>query len=648
LPRIPLVELPGLTSSGAALSSDEGTRGPDGANGTTERTGVTGGLGKVGNAAPPSLPPVGSGGAGNGLGSTGGTAGTGASGSVSDDAKVGFDESRKHTDPVSKVDGNRPKDGPGPGAPGEEQAITEHPFIWPMCVFAAQGTKNANGVTDQLVKMAAKCRVHLMVFPMFVKSTAGDGSAVAGAASEKCNAHEGLKRFGVNRATALVITDDENQPAQFCNVSGVSPKDKRGCAQSTYDVGYGVTTRLANTEGLPSKADNKIAAAIVHKDATIQDFAYWTQGWAQVGRPPGPGGNRVGDWSMGYSDARSNKVGWDDDFCEDMRKNSFRNPGLKYDPKHDRWMMEPDDKNKLVDLFDKRPLWRQPNAAPGPGKELKNPSTAGGASDLASSGGTQGGGAASGGGSGGSGGAGVGVARGKTGAGPALGGEAVLGVTTGGGGHKIAGRRPNGRGDTVRTVGGVYGGAAAGGGSAPADAGVVTVDRTGSAGSGGGGGEQLRFDESMTANGPTSTVGGTGVAGAASVAGSALAGSALSGGSTWLTGASGSAGGTGASGGEASSLDKGFFSRLNFIPIEEIRRRIPQLKSSNGVTTARERGNWETAGTDTAPAPNRAPAGLDRAQTPNRAPAGALDEARRAKDTKTDGSAVVNRRKSLN
>jgi hypothetical protein len=622
LPRIPVVDVPGLGRSDADFASDARVSSANRSN--------TNNLGSVGSSLGQPRAPIGASPSATGFAVTGsetssasGSRGTGSSTSVSDGAKVGFDESRKHTDPVSKVDGDRPKDGPGPGARGQQQAITEHPFIWPMCVFAAPGTKNANGVTDELVKMAAKCKVHLMVFPMFVKSTRGDANAVASAASQKCNAHEGLKRFGVNRATALVITDDENQPAQFCNVSGIDPKEKRGCAQSTFDVGFGVTTRLANTEGLPSKPVNQIAAAIVHRSATIQDFAYWTQGWAQVGRPPGPGGNRVGDWSMGYSDARSNQVGWDDDFCEDMRKNSFKNPGLKYDPKHDRWMMEPDDKNKLVDLFDNRPLWRQPNAPSAPGKDLKNPSTAGGATALASSGGTQSGGGAASSAKGGFGGTGVGRARGNPGTGSASGGEAVLGVTTGGGGHKIAGRRPNGRGEKVRIVGGVYGGPAAGGGTST----VVSVDRTGSAGSAStGGGEQLKFDESMTANGPTSTVGGVGGVGA---------GSALSGGSTVLTGGSGGTGAaSGANGGELSPMDSGFFSRLNFVPLEELRRRISLLKNGNGVTTARKRGNGGTIGMEPAPAPNRAPAS-------------ALDEARRAKAPKGDGAAVVNRRKSL-
>jgi hypothetical protein len=198
----------------------------------------------------------------------------------------------------------------------------------------------------------------------------------------------------------------------------------------------------------------------------------------------------------------------------------------------------------------------------------------------------------------------VGRARGNAGTGSASGGEAVLGVTTGGGGHKIAGRRPNGRGDKVRIVGGVYRGPAASGGTST----VVSVDRTGSAGSAStGGGEQLKFDESMTASGPTSTVGGVGGVGA---------GSALSGGSTVLTGGSGGTGAaSGANGGELSPMDSGFFSRLNFVP--------------------RERSNGGTIEMEPAPAPNRAPAS-------------ALDEARRAKAPKGDGAAVVNRRKSLN
>ena len=107
-------------------------------------------------------------------------------GGVGDGAKVGFDESRKNTDALSTVDGGGGggKKGPGPGASGDQGQISEFPYIWPMCIFSPQGTA-ANGITDQLIKMSAKCKVQLMVFPMFVKSTKGDGKKVAEAASSK-------------------------------------------------------------------------------------------------------------------------------------------------------------------------------------------------------------------------------------------------------------------------------------------------------------------------------------------------------------------------------------------------------------------------------------------------------------------------------
>ena len=256
----------------------------------------------------------------------------------------------------------------GSGGEGPKKPIVAFPKWYPMCVFMDNSVRNGNEVVKGLVDMAAKCQVNLVVFPFYSKNMPGDGNGVKDAARDKCNAEDGFRQSGVNRATSLVLTGNRSLPATICQAP--SGADSNICGEMGWDPGEGVEQRMRSTgrwsgAAPPGKAAVGVVAPGPSGFFNIADVAAVT-GQTFLNRPPGyAGGNGVGDANEGQSAGGVGaKQGWSDSGCDAMRQASFANDGRwKYSADQKDYVVKGDDEKRFLDLKSDKTVFSKPRPA---------------------------------------------------------------------------------------------------------------------------------------------------------------------------------------------------------------------------------------------------------------------------------------------
>ncbi len=287
-----------------------------------------------------------------------------------------------------------PQESSGGGQKGAKPVA--FPKWFPACVFMDNSVRNGNQVVKGLVDMAAACGVNLVVFPFYTKNMPGNAEGLKNAARSKCNAQDGFRQYGVNRAEAIVLTGNRSLPAQMCN-AGNNP-DANVCSEVGWNPGPEMEARLrfiGRYGGRPPAGSP--AVSVIGPGGgglfSVADVAAG-QGQGLLNLPPGTAaGNGTGDNDEGYASSGTKPTqGWSDLGCQRMREVSFPNDGKwKYNADQKDYVVKTTDESRYLDLAGGKPIFRQPPGAPGAGG-------GGGSGD-----GGGGGGAGDGGGSGGNG-----------------------------------------------------------------------------------------------------------------------------------------------------------------------------------------------------------------------------------------------------
>lgn len=532
-------------------------------------------------------------------------------GSPSDDDKLAFDEN--NTSPnADKANGAAQKGGGG-GAPSDK-GLEPIGLVYPVCVFVDSSPtvqSKANDAIKGMVDMAADCGVLILPFPVASTFPMGDDeNAINEAQRKDCNIPQELGTNGKGSATSFVPWDDT--AAKMCKdrkPDGSWNLDVAGCAEvraaqgrdGKEDVGSSKERqdnfkKQLSEGGAQNSSSQSIAVSIeVPKGHNRVVISHEALGHSQMGRPNGKTlGLGIGKWGDDpQGEDESANGGWTKpDGCKALAENAFPNTkGYLYDRNRELYYAPHTDRIHIVGsrpIFDKGNRGPLPAIAQGP-----NPATSDTPSGGGSAGGQPGGQEAI-------------VSRPVPPAVPKPAEKAAIADNV-----TIAPPKPSGRHD-VKATGGVTlselrqknppkeaprddsfavvsqkssggsptpfssggsreqlridetagpntaiavvgsGGKSSGGGGSIFD--TSSTGGTGGSFGSGGGGAKLGFDETMTAKGPTASVGGT---------------------SPPKLFLGKNSGGAAPTGGIDSALSSDFFSKVKFDEAETIRRRKP-------------------------------------------------------------------------
>ncbi len=267
---------------------------------------------------------------------------------------------------------------------GDGSKSIAHPLFYPMCLFVDTQAEKSKSDMDkeikELVGMAHKCQVNLVVYPRWVDlgkapplSPAGKGSdrsdTINDWASSACNIKE---KLGVPSASVSTCDRMEDTDAEMCNSTKDVAPDKKIWSK---DVGGCAQVHAANGGGLSSNTWDKVNAQIQGGGEHQKQFsgsgavpsiegkgtctggiiAHEANGHSQMGMPnyeppkmhnlgngigkPMADYSSYGTWLDNLAAEGSDFKGWEPMGCDEMRKNSFKNDGRwKYNPKKEFYM----------------------------------------------------------------------------------------------------------------------------------------------------------------------------------------------------------------------------------------------------------------------------------------------------------------------
>lgn len=291
-----------------------------------------------------------------------------------------------------------------------------------LCIFADPAVGDINQQVKAMVDETKKaCGVTLVVFPFYLNSNyPKNAGGIKALAKKKCNASQGLRRFGVERASALVLTSKKGLARSMSDPPG---SDEDMSAEFGFDPGDSVSQRVRQRGrfgGIAKKGET--AVAILGPGYQDKKWMIAALGQTAMGLPPGAGaGYGIGEEFEGNAGGGSKpENGWKGKGCQFLAENSKPMPEkiFRHSPQQERYVALPKAGARLYDLQKDRPVFGDGRTIGSMGSSGDGPSSGGAGSDPsggAGVGGTSGANASAGIGSGSSQGAGTTSVRGAGG-----------------------------------------------------------------------------------------------------------------------------------------------------------------------------------------------------------------------------------------
>lgn len=332
---VPLNSLVGGGANGGAVPGGAGS-------------GALGGNGGAGTAG--AKPPAGAG--------AGSAAGNGAGG---EDGKLEIDEKGATKDPREASSGQ--KKGGGGKAPSDA-GLTMNSLWWPICFFidSSVSQDTGNSTVKGVVDMAAACGVTVVPFPVTARGFVNDPGTINSQQQSACNLTEvGLAPLA--STTALVPFPDtagtmcgETEWEQKIAVAGCAQKSRGGSPPAP-------SIEVPKGHNGPVAAHESMGHSQMDRPNLGEDKAYIDagNGIGDYGGTPTSGGGGEGNIKTG--------AGWSAVGCSIMRANALPNTkNFAYDANRQLYYVKQENPDRQHDMGSGKKLFGDPKGPPPPGR----------------------------------------------------------------------------------------------------------------------------------------------------------------------------------------------------------------------------------------------------------------------------------------